>query len=287
MNNETAILLLNCPNGKGIVANVAKFIYENGGDILHADQHIDEESKTLFMRIEWSMKDFKIEGREIPRKFLKIANKFNMEWELKFSSEIPNVCIFVTKEEHCLIDVLLKQKSGELKCKIPLVISNHPDLKDAVNFFGIDYHVIKKEGSKQNKLLQEDEELKLLKKYNIDLIVLAKYMQILSKNFISCYENKVINVHHSFLPAFKGAKPYTQAYNRGVKLIGATAHYATYELDNGPIIEQEIIRISHREGLNDIINKGKDIEKAVLSRAVKLHLENKILVYKNKTVVFD
>jgi len=282
---ETCIILLSCPDRKGIVANIADFIYKNDGNIIHADQHIDEENKTLFMRIEFDLKDFKIEKEKIKEKFDEIAKKFDMKYSVKFSSEIQNVAVFVSKEEHCLTEILLKQKAKELKCNIPLVISNHPYLEDIAKFFNCEYYVFEK--NSENKIAQEKKEIEMLKKFNIDTIVLAKYMQILSPYFVSQYPNKIINVHHSFLPAFKGAKPYLQAYMRGVKLIGATAHYVTEDLDNGPIIEQEVVRVSHRDTLPDFIEKGKNIEKFVLTKALKAHLENKILVYGNKTVVFD
>jgi len=283
---ETVTILLTCPDRKGIVAGVTDFLYKNNGNILHADQHIDDESKTLFMRIEFDSSDFAVENEKIKEKFgEEVGKKFGMQYSVKFSSEIQNVAIFVGKEEHCLFEILLKQKAKELKCNVPLIISNHPDMENIAKFFNCEYYVIEK--TSENKIFQEAEELKLLKKFKIDTVVLAKYMQILSPYFIENMQNRIINVHHSFLPAFKGAKPYLQAYKRGVKLIGATAHYVTEELDNGPIIEQEIVRVSHRDTLADFIEKGKDVEKMVLIKALKAHLENKILVYENKTIVFD
>lgn len=283
--NTTSILLLTCPDAKGIVAEVTNFIFKNNGNILHAEQHIDSETNTLFMRIEYEIENFKIKREDIKKEFYPIARKFNMNYDVKFSDEIKNVAIFVSKEEHCLFEILLQNKFGKLKCNIPLIISNHENLKDVGKFFNCDFKVIEK--NNKNKEIKELEEIELLRKYKIDTIILAKYMQILSQNFVNQYPNKIINVHHSFLPAFVGAKPYYQAYKRGVKLIGATAHYVTEELDNGPIIEQEVIRITHRDTLKDLINKGKDIEKIVLTRAVRKHLENKIIVYNNKTVVFE
>ncbi len=282
---ETTTILLTCPDSKGIVASVTDFVYKNDGNILHADQHIDDESKTLFMRIEFDTANFKIEKERIRNKFNEIAVLFDMNYSVKFSSEIRNVAIFAGKEEHCLFDILLKQKTGELKCNIPLIISNHPDAENIAKFFGCKYFVIEK--TPENKISQETKEKELLEKFKIDTVVLAKYMQILSPDFIKDYQNRIINVHHSFLPAFKGAKPYLQAYKAGVKLIGATAHYVTEELDNGSIIEQEVARVSHRDTLSDFIEKGKTVEKMVLARALKAHLENKIIVYGNKTVVFD
>ena len=282
---ETATILLACPDRKGIVAGVTDFLYRNDGNILHADQHIDDESKTLFMRVEFDLADFAIEKEMIKDKFHTIAKKFSMHHSIKFSSEIQNIAIFTGKEEHCLFDILLKQKSYELKCNIPLIISNRPDMKNTAKFFNCEYYTIEK--TQENKISQETKEMGLLEKFKIDTIVLAKYMQILSPNFVKSYQNRIINVHHSFLPAFKGAKPYLQAYTRGVKLVGVTAHYVTEELDNGPIIEQEVVRVSHSNTLSDFIEKGKNVEKLVLARALKAHLENKILVYGNKTVVFD
>jgi len=282
---ETATILLACPDRKGIVAGVTDFLYRNDGNILHADQHIDDESKTLFMRVEFDLADFAIEKEMIKDKFHTIAKKFSMHHSIKFSSEIQNIAIFTGKEEHCLFDILLKQKSYELKCNIPLIISNRPDMENTAKFFNCGYYTIEK--TQENKISQETKEMGLLEKFKIDTIVLAKYMQILSPNFIKSYQNRIINVHHSFLPAFKGAKPYLQAYTRGVKLVGVTAHYVTEELDNGPIIEQEVVRVSHSNTLSDFIEKGKNVEKLVLARALKAHLENKILVYGNKTVVFD
>jgi len=282
---ETATILLACPDRKGIVAGVTDFLYRNDGNILHADQHIDDESKTLFMRVEFDLADFAIEKEMIKDKFHTIAKKFSMHHSIKFSSEIQNIAIFTGKEEHCLFDILLKQKSYELKCNIPLIISNRPDMENTAKFFNCGYYTIEK--TQENKISQETKEMGLLEKFKIDTIVLAKYMQILSPNFVKSYQNRIINVHHSFLPAFKGAKPYLQAYTRGVKLVGVTAHYVTEELDNGPIIEQEVVRVSHSNTLSDFIEKGKNVEKLVLARALKAHLENKILVYGNKTVVFD
>ncbi len=284
---ETATILLTCPDKKGIVAGVTDFLYKNNGNILHADQHIDSVNnhQTLFMRVEFDLADFAIEKECLKAQFDEIGRKFSMHYSIKFSSEIQNIAIFAGKEEHCLFDILLKQKAKELRCNIPLIISNHPDMENIAKFFNCKYYVMEK--TPENKISQEMKETELLEKFKIDTVVLAKYMQILSPNFIENYQNRIINVHHSFLPAFKGAKPYLQAYTRGIKLIGATAHYVTEELDNGPIIEQEVVRVSHRDTLPDFIEKGKDVEKLVLARALKAHLENKILVYGNKTVVFD
>ncbi len=282
--DTNAVLLLSCPDKKGIVAEISNFIFKHNGNILHSDQHTDFETNTFFMRIEWSLKDFDIPRNKIIEEFTPIIKKFNIKYELKFTDYIPKVAIFVSKYEHCLIDILARYKSSEFQCEIPLIISNHPDLKDIVNYFHIDYYIFQK--NKENKIEQEKKELELLEKYKIDLIILARYMQILSNEFVEKYRNKIINIHHSFLPSFIGANPYKQAYNRGVKLIGATSHYVTSELDKGPIIEQEVIRVTHKDSLKEFIDKGKDIEKIVLARAVKLHLQNRVLVFNNKTVIF-
>ncbi len=282
---NSAILLISCKDKKGVVAEISNFIFKNNGNILHSDQHIDFETNTFFMRIEWDLTGFRISRDKIIEKFKPIIKKFKIKYELKFSDYVPKVALFVSKYDHCLIDLLARYRAGEFNCKIPLIISNHPDLKDIAEYFHIKYYIFPI--TKENKISQEKEELKLLKKENIDLIILARYMQILSGKFIRHYKNRIINIHHSFLPSFAGANPYKQAYNKGVKLIGATSHYVTEELDKGPIIEQEVIRVSHRDSLEKFIGKGKDIEKIVLARAVKLHLENRILVFKNKTVIFD
>jgi len=280
---KTMTLLLSCPDRKGIVAEVANFIYKNNGNIIHSDEHRDDEMKVFFMRIEWDLKNFRIPPLDFSRKFKKISQKFKMKYDLKFSWDIQNVAIFSGRQTHCLVDIIFRKKGGELKCNIPLIISNH-EIEDA-KISNTDFYFIPK--TKQSKLIQEKKELKLLKDYKIDLVILARYMQIFSKNFVKNFKEKIINIHHSFLPSFKGENPYLQAYQRGVKLIGATAHYVTEKLDEGPIIEQDVVRVSHRDTVDDLKRKGRDLEKIVLARAVRLHLENKILVYKNKTVIFD
>jgi formyltetrahydrofolate deformylase len=282
---NTAILLISCPDRKGIVAAIANFLYRHGANILHADQHQDNEFGLFFTRIEWDMTDFGLTKENIVKKFTPIAGEFRMEWRLEYSSNLPKVAILASREKHCLADILYRYQNGELPCRIPLVISNHPDAEDLVKFYGLDFaHISTSDKTKERV---EKSILELLDKNDIDLVILAKYMQILSPGFIKRYKNKIINIHHSFLPAFIGAKPYHQAYSRGVKIIGATSHFVTEELDNGPIIEQDIIRISHRDTVERIIQKGRDLEKIVLSRAVRWYLENRILIYKNKTVVFD
>ncbi len=282
---ETATLLISCPDRKGILSEVTGFISKNNGNIINADQHIDSQKQIFFMRIEWTLNGFQIEKEKIEEAFKPIANKFQMNFSLHFSSEVKNVAIFVSKYDHCLYDLLYRFKAGELKGNLKLVISNHKDLKPIAEMFGVPFFHFPK--NKNNKSEVEKEELKLLKENNIDLIILARYMQILSDNFVKQYRNKIINIHHSFLPAFVGAKPYHRAHERGVKIIGATSHYVTEELDQGPIIEQDVVRISHRDSVEDMIRKGRDLEKLVLARAVKWHLENKILVYENKTVIFE
>ena len=282
---ETATLLISCPDRRGILAEVTGFIAKNGGNILHADQHIDSQSSTFFMRIEWDLDGFSLPKEKIEEAFKPIAEKFGMDYQLHFSSEVKNVAIFVSRYDHCLYDLLYRFKAGELPGNLKLVISNHTDLKPVVEMFGIPFYHFPK--NRENKLSVEEKEIELLEKEEIDLVVLARYMQILSSGFVNRFRNRIINIHHSFLPAFVGAKPYHRAYQRGVKIIGATSHYVTEELDQGPIIEQDVVRVSHRDSVEDMIRKGRDLEKVVLSRAVKWHLENKILVYGNKTVIFE
>lgn len=282
---ETATLLISCPDRKGILAEVTGFISENNGNIVHADQHIDFQKSIFFMRIEWELEGFRISKEGIEKAFKPIAEKFKMDYQLHFSSEVKNVAIFVSRYDHCLYDLLYRFKAGELPGNLKLVISNHEDLKPIVEMFGIPFYYFPK--TKENKLQVEKREIELLKREKIDLVVLARYMQILSDQFVNAFRNRIINIHHSFLPAFVGAKPYHRAYERGVKIIGATSHYVTEELDQGPIIEQDVVRVSHRDSVEDMIRKGRDLEKIVLSRAVKWHLENKILVYDNKTVIFE
>lgn len=280
---NTATLLISCPDRKGIVAAVANFLYKHNANILHADEHQDSELSLFFLRVEWEMDDFALNKEEFNKLFSPLAQDFNMDWKVSYSVNRQKSAIFVSKEDHCLIELLYKYKSKQLDCEISLIISNHPDSKALSEFYGIPFHEIVSE----DKSKAEKEILSLLKANSIDLVILARYMQILSENFIKEFGNPIINIHHSFLPAFIGSKPYHQAYEKGVKIIGATSHYVTKELDQGPIIEQDVLRISHRDEVFDLVQKGKDIEKVVLSRAVKWHLENKILVYSNKTVIFD
>lgn len=285
MRMDNAILLISCPDTKGIVAKVSNFLYHNNGNIEHADQHIDSENNTFFMRIEWALKGFKIDKDRIAEEFKSLAEEFRMDWRLYFTQNIPAVAIFVSNYVHCLYDLLLRYKSNQFRCTIPMIISNHSSAKKVANDFGIDFFEFAI--TKENKIEQERKQLELLKKENIELVVLARYTQILTKQFVEAFPNQIVNIHHSFLPAFVGKDPYHQAYKRGVKIIGATSHYVTEELDAGPIIEQDTVRVSHRDSLEDLVRKGQDLEKVVLSRAVRWHLERKILVYNNKTVVFD
>jgi formyltetrahydrofolate deformylase len=280
-----AVLLLSCQDQKGLVAGTSDFIYRNNGNIVHADQHVDAEAGLFLQRIEWELADFRIPRAELADVFRPIAEKFSMQWELHFSDYVPRVAIFVSRLEHCLYDLLLRHRMGELEGEIPLVISNHPDLEQHVETFGPKYHFFPI--TKETKAAQELKQIELLEEQRIDLVVLARYMQILGGEFVRRFRNRAINIHHSFLPAFPGGRPYHQAYERGVKIIGATSHYVTEDLDEGPIIEQDVVRVSHRDSVEDLIRKGKDLERVVLARALSLHLRHRILIYGNKTVVFD
>jgi formyltetrahydrofolate deformylase len=282
---NTAILLVQCPDRKGLDAAIADFIYWHGGDILHFEQHQAGEERYYLARIEWDLTGFGLDLKDFPQWFAPIAEQFSIRWRVTTSGYRPRVALFVSKYDHCLVDLLYRQRIGELKCEIALMISNHPDAKRHADFYSIPYHVIPV--TKETKPEAERHELELLRENKIELIVLARYMQVLSADFIRHYPQQIINIHHSFLPAFVGAKPHQQAFDRGVKLIGATAHYVTEVLDDGPIIEQGVVRISHRDALEDLVEKGRDLEKMVLSRAVRWHIENRILLYENKTVIFE
>ncbi|HTC63077.1 MAG TPA: formyltetrahydrofolate deformylase [Candidatus Saccharimonadales bacterium] len=282
---QSAILRVQCPDAKGLDAALAEFIYRAGGNILHFEQHMVRELGLYLARIEWDLSGFQMEMNDFALHFTPIANRLNMKWQIALSSDRDRMAIFVSKYDHCLVDLLYRWHTGELHCDIPLIISNHPDAKRHADFYGIPFHVI--EINRENKGEAEQRQHELLEENKIDLIVLARYMQILSPSFIANHGRRTINIHHSFLPAFVGAKPHHQAFARGVKLLGATAHYVTEVLDDGPIIEQDVIRISHRDSLQDLVQKGRDLEKIVLSRAVSWHLEHRVLQYANKTVVFD
>ncbi|MBW4620906.1 MAG: formyltetrahydrofolate deformylase [Cyanosarcina radialis HA8281-LM2] len=284
MNSPTATLLISCPDRQGLVAKIANFIYANGGNIIHADQHTDFDGNWFLMRLEWQLDGFNLPREFIAPAFNSIAQPLEANWQLHFSDEVPRIAIWVSKQDHCLLDLLWRQQAKEFIAEIPLIISNHPNLEAIAKQFDIDYHYI--QVTKDRKAEAEAEQLELLKQYQIDLVVLAKYMQIVSAEFIAKFP-QIINIHHSFLPAFVGANPYQQACDRGVKIIGATGHYVTPELDAGPIIEQDVVRVTHRDDVTDMIRKGKDLERIVLARAVRLHLRNRVLVYSDRTVVFD
>lgn len=282
----TVTLLLHCPDRSGIIADITNFITENGGNVVYLAQFVDHVENVFFMRISWVIDEFLIPKEKISDYFSTLyATKYNMSFRLYFDDRVPKMAIFVSKMSHCLFDLLSRYSASEWKVEIPLIVSNHPDMKHVADMFGIQYQEFSI--NKENKKEQELAMLDLLKSYNIDFIVLARYMQIIGDKMISEYPNKIINIHHSFLPAFVGAKPYQAAFDRGVKVIGATSHYVTAELDAGPIICQDVVRISHKDMPSDLVNKGKDLEKIVLSHAVQKHIEHKILVYKNKTVVFS
>lgn len=282
---DSATLLISCPDRRGLVASITEFIFKNEGNILHLDQHVDVESNVFFMRVEWDLATFKIWRDKIPAAFVTIAEKYDMAWTLHFSDITPRMALFVSKQSHCLYDILSRWQAGEFNVDIPLIISNHPTLESVADQFGIPYYVFKM--TKETKVEQEALQLRLLADHNVDFIVLARYMQIVTEDFVNHYPQQIINIHHSFLPAFIGAKPYHQAYARGVKIIGATSHYVTPNLDAGPIIEQDVTRVSHKDSVKDMIRKGKDLEKTVLSNAIWYHLQNRVLVYNNKTVVFS
>jgi formyltetrahydrofolate deformylase len=282
---SSAILLIHCPDQKGLVVSVTEFIYKNDGNIIYLEQHVDSEKQAFFMRVEWDLTGFAIPTDKIGEFFqVLVAEKLGMHWKLYFSGSVPRMALFVSKLPHCLYDILSRWQTGEWQVDIPLIISNHPDMEPVANRFGVDYHHFPI--TRQNKHEQEHKQLELLRQYHIDFIVLARYMQILTADFVSHYPDRIINIHHSFLPAFPGARPYHSAYERGVKIIGATSHYVTPELDAGPIIEQDVVRISHKETVDDLIRNGRDLEKVVLSRAVWYHIQRKILVYENRTVIF-
>ena len=282
----TAKLLLHCPDKPGILAEVTDFITVNKGNIIYLDQYVDHVENIFFMRIEWELKDFLVPQEKIEDYFRTLyGQKYEMDFRLYFSDVKPRMAIFVSKLSHCLFDILARYTAGEWNVEIPLIISNHPDLQHVAERFGIPFYLFPI--TKETKEEQERKEMELLAKHNITFIVLARYMQVISEQMINAYPNKIINIHHSFLPAFVGAKPYHAAFQRGVKIIGATSHYVTTELDAGPIIEQDVVRITHKDAIEDLVNKGKDLEKIVLSRAVQKHIERKVLAYKNKTVIFN
>jgi formyltetrahydrofolate deformylase len=282
---NSATLLVECPDRKGIVAAIAAFVLRYDGNILHADQHQAPELGLFLCRVEWDLEGFGMDVDQFPALFAPVAQEFRMRWRLALSGPRPRLAVLVSKHDHCLADLLYRWREGELRCEIPLILSNHADARRHAEFYGLPFHVVPV--TQHNKVEAEQKQLELLRAEKIDLVVLARYMQILSPDFIQQFPQRIINIHHSFLPAFAGAKPHQQAFSRGVKLIGATAHYVTEELDEGPIIEQDVVRISHRDTVEDLIHKGRDLEKTVLSRAVRWHIENRVLIFGRKTVIFD
>jgi len=282
---STATLLVSCPDRPGLVAALAQLLYGHGANILDADQHTDPVAGMFFQRIRFDRTGLHTDRVALERAVAEVAERFSMHWRLAYAGETKRVAIFVSRYDHCLYDLLLRHRAGELDCEIPLIVSNHPELEPVANQFGVEYRVFPIR--RETKAEQEARERELLRERKIDLVVLARYMQILSPEFIEEYPARIINIHHSFLPAFVGSRPYHQAHARGVKLIGATAHYATRDLDEGPIVEQDVVRCSHRDSVPDLVRKGRDLEKAVLARAVRWHLEDRVLVYGNKTVVLE
>ena len=282
---KRAILIIQCPDQKGIVASVSDFLYQHGGNILEVDQYVDQEAKRFFMRASWELDSFGLDRDQISSEFeQKVADRFQMRFKLHFNDPKTRMAIYVSKLSHCLFDILSRHHSGQLEVDIPLVISNHEDLRGVVEAFGIPYFHIPV--TKDSKKESEQRQLELMREYEIDFVVLARYMQIISPEFIQHFPNRIINIHHSFLPAFMGAKPYHAAFERGVKIIGATAHYVTEELDAGPIIEQEVARVRHHNSISELVSIGRDVEKVVLSRAIKSHLDRKVMVFRNRTIIF-
>jgi len=282
---NTAVLLIHCADQPGIVAKISEFLFSNEANILDLDQHVDHEEKEFYMRVEWDLENFHIPKAKIGDYFnTLIASHYNMHWNLYFSDQIPRMAIFVSKMPHCLFDILARYRSNEWNVEIPLVIANHEFLRPVAEGFNIPFHCIPINSN--TKIEAEAHEMALLQEYKVNLIVLARYMQILSSDFIQSYPNQIINIHHSFLPAFPGAKPYHSAYKRGVKIIGATSHYVTSDLDEGPIIDQDVTRISHEDSIDDLVKKGQDLEKIVLSRAIDAHLQHRLLVFNNRVIVF-
>jgi formyltetrahydrofolate deformylase len=283
--SETAILLVSCPDRKGLVAALAQLLYGHGANILDADQHSDPSLNQFFQRIRFDRSDMHTDRIALEHAIREVADRFGMKWRISYGDHKKRLAIFVSRYDHCLYDLLLRHRAGELDCEIPLVIANHPDLEPIAAQFSVAFHHFAI--TEQNKLEQEARQRDLLDASGIDVVVLARYMQILSPEFVDHFAGRILNIHHSFLPAFVGQKPYHQAHERGVKLIGATAHFVTKGLDEGPIVEQDVVRASHRDSVADLVRKGRDLEKTVLGRAVRWHLEDRVLVYGNKTVVFD
>ena len=296
--SPTAILLIACPDRRGLVARTAEFVAARNGNIVHADHHIDLSTGLFLMRLEWELSGFELGRDEIDTGFAPLAEEIGADWSLHFSDTRARLAVFVSRQEHCLSDLLLRQRVDELRCELALVLGNHPDLEALAHSFGAAFHHVPTEAG--DRAAAETRQLDLLREHGVDVLVLAKYMQVLSPAFLRAFEqevsprqlrhagrHRIINIHHSFLPAFAGANPYRQAFERGVKIIGATAHYVTEELDAGPIIEQDTVRISHRDTVDDLVRKGRDLERVVLARAVRSHLENRVLVHGNRTSVFE
>lgn len=285
MENNTATLILSCTDQKGLVARISQFIFQRGGNIVDLDEHVDNEEKMFFIRVEWDLSELNVTYEQFENEFQKLADEIGAKWEIKYSFNKHKLAIFVSKYDHCLQEILWRYNNKELDAEILLIISNHTNLEGIAKRYEIPFYYFPI--TKENKREQELKEIELLEAYKVDTIVLARYMQILSPIFIEKYPNNIINIHHSFLPAFVGAEPYKKAYERGVKLIGATSHYVTEELDEGPIIEQDVIRITHKDSLKDLIRKGKDLERLVLARALNLHVNNRVLKYGKKTIIFQ
>lgn len=282
--DQIATLLVSCPDRRGLVAALAQVLFGHGANILDSDQHSDPIAKQFFQRIRFDASELLVDKGTLERAIAEVANRFDMNYRVSWNGRSKRVALLVSKYDHCLVDLLLRHRSGELDCDMALVISNHPDLEPLVSQFGVAFHCVPI--SQANRHEREQTELELLSQHEVNLVVLARYMQILGHEFITQYEKRIINIHHSFLPAFVGGKPYHQAYERGVKIVGVTAHYVTERLDEGPIIEQDVVRCTHRDSVDDLIRKGRDLERVVLARAVRWHIEDRILVYGNKTVVF-
>jgi len=285
MHHHSAILLIHCPDQSGLVHAVTGFIFQFGGNIIDLQQHIDPQENIFFMRVEWSLEKFQLKQEDIANQFSRLAEKHRMWWKIKFTGDRHKLALLVSKESHCLYDLLSRHEAGELPVDIPLILSNHETLRPAAERFGIPFYHFPI--TPETKAAQEKAQIELLKQHGVDTVVLARYMQILSEQLIQEYPNQILNIHHSFLPAFVGAKPYHQAYERGVKLIGATSHYVTANLDQGPIIHQDVMRVSHEDSVTDLVRLGKDLEKTVLAKALWWHVSSKVLVYHNKTVVFS
>jgi len=285
MPSLTAVLLLSCHDRMGLVSRISHFIFERGGNILDLDEHVDQEAQMFSIRVSWDMANFSIAPDDLMLAFAPLAKEFDAKWKIRFLEHPTRVALMVSKYDHCLNEILWRHKIGEFNIDIALIISNHPDLEPIARQYGIAYHCIPI--TKENKAVQEDAEITLLKKHQIETVVLARYMQILSPKFVEAFPSKIINIHHSFLPAFVGGNPYKQAYERGVKIIGATSHYVTEDLDEGPIIAQDVISVTHKDNLKDLVRKGRDLERLVLARALHNHFQHRVLVHGHKTIVFE